>query len=186
MFIRWSSRMLESRTIFSMLATCMNALCKDSLHSLQYQHTCNYRVYTILYLMFGRETHIPADLMYGRAEPESLNYTEFAVKLRESLSKSYTCICKHVAGKQERQAETYKKKMHGKPHHAVRDPSLVAESISKWPEVAALPDKSATGIVLFKCFTRHGCCRVKISDQGREFVNQVHELMLVLLLCIIM
>ena len=38
---------------------------------------------------------------------------------------------------------------------------------SKWPEVAALPDKSATGIaeVLFKCFTRHGCCRVKITDQ---------------------
>ena len=46
---------------------------------------------------------------------------------------------------------------------------------SKWPEVAALPDKSATGIaeVLFKCFTRHGCCRVKITDQGREFVNKV-------------
>ena len=27
--------------------------------------------------------------------------------------------------------------------------------------------------VLFKCFTRHGCCRVKISDEEREFVNQV-------------
>ncbi len=45
---------------------------------------------------------------------------------------------------------------------------------SKWPE-AALSDKSATGIAefLFQYFTRHGCCKVKISDQGREFVNQV-------------
>ena len=46
---------------------------------------------------------------------------------------------------------------------------------SKWPEAAALPDKSAIGVAefLFKCFTRHGRCKVKISDQGREFVNQV-------------
>eukprot|EP00731_Ephydatia_muelleri_P003894 Em0002g70a len=45
---------------------------------------------------------------------------------------------------------------------------------SKWPEATALPDKTATGVAefLFLCFTRHGCCKVKISDQGREFVNQ--------------
>ena len=47
---------------------------------------------------------------------------------------------------------------------------------SKWPEATALPDKTAIGVAefLFKCFTRHGCCKVKISDQGREFVNKVH------------
>ena len=46
---------------------------------------------------------------------------------------------------------------------------------SKWPEATALPDKTAPGIAefLFKCFTRHGCCSVKITDQGREFVNKV-------------
>ena len=46
---------------------------------------------------------------------------------------------------------------------------------SKWPEAAALPTKEATGVAefLYKCFMRHGCCRVKISDQGREFVNKV-------------
>eukprot|EP00731_Ephydatia_muelleri_P031300 Em0022g814a len=45
---------------------------------------------------------------------------------------------------------------------------------SKWPEATALPDKTATGVAefLFLCFTTHGCCKVKISDQGREFVNQ--------------
>ena len=46
---------------------------------------------------------------------------------------------------------------------------------SKWPEAAALPDKMATGVAefLFRCFACHGCCKVKISDQGREFVNKV-------------
>ena len=66
--------------------------------------------------MFGRQARIPADLMYGTAEPESLNCTEYATKLQESLSKAYTVARKHVAGKQERQAETYNKKVHGKPH----------------------------------------------------------------------
>ena len=44
----------------------------------------------------------------------------------------------------------------------------------KWPEAIALPDKIATGVAefLYKCCW-HGCCKVKISDQGREFVNQV-------------
>ena len=46
---------------------------------------------------------------------------------------------------------------------------------SKWPEATALKDKTAEGVAefLFHCFTRHGCCSVKISDQGREFVNKV-------------
>ena len=52
----------------------------------------------------------------------------------------------------------------------------VSDFFSKWPEATALPDKSAIGVAefLYECFTRHGCCRVKISDQGREFVNQVN------------
>ena len=49
---------------------------------------------------------------------------------------------------------------------------------SKWPEATALPDKTATGVaefLFFLCFARHGCCKVTISDQGREFVNQVND-----------
>eukprot|EP00731_Ephydatia_muelleri_P018169 Em0011g209a len=48
---------------------------------------------------------------------------------------------------------------------------------SKWPEATALPDRTATGVAefLFLCFTRHGCCKVKSSDQGREFVKQVND-----------
>lgn len=53
----------------------------------------------------------------------------------------------------------------------------VSDYFSKWPEATALPDKSAIGIAefLYKCFTRHGVCRVKITDQGREFVNKVNN-----------
>ena len=49
---------------------------------------------------------------------------------------------------------------------------------SKWPEATALADKTATGVAefLFACFTRHGCCKVKISDQGREFVNEINKI----------
>ena len=46
---------------------------------------------------------------------------------------------------------------------------------SKWPKATALPDKTGTGVpeLLYLCYTRHGCCKVKISDQGREFINEV-------------
>ena len=46
---------------------------------------------------------------------------------------------------------------------------------SKWPEATALPDKTAIGVseFLFHCFTRHGCCKIQITDQGQEFVNKV-------------
>ncbi len=47
---------------------------------------------------------------------------------------------------------------------------------SKWPEAIALKDKTGTGVAVFlyQCFTRHGCCQVRITDQGKKFCNQVH------------
>ena len=49
---------------------------------------------------------------------------------------------------------------------------------SKWPEATALPYKTATGVAefLFLCFTRHGSCKVNISDQGRDFVIHVKNI----------
>ena len=48
---------------------------------------------------------------------------------------------------------------------------------TKWPEAAAIPDKSAESVsnFLFKLITRHGSPVVIQSDQGREFVNQVRK-----------
>ena len=41
----------------------------------------------------------------------------------------------------------------------------VSDYFSKWPEAIALLDKGAKDVAefLFTCFTRHGCCEVKIS-----------------------
>ena len=46
---------------------------------------------------------------------------------------------------------------------------------SKWPEAAALPDKTAIGVAnfLFGLFCRHGWPKILSCDQGREFVNAV-------------
>ena len=54
--------------------------------------------------------------MYGTAEPECLDYTQYAMKLQESLSEAYAIARKQLCGKQERQAEMYNQKIHGKPH----------------------------------------------------------------------
>lgn len=46
---------------------------------------------------------------------------------------------------------------------------------SKWTEAKALPDKSATGVAqfLYEVMCRHGCFKIQINDQGREFVNKI-------------
>ena len=43
---------------------------------------------------------------------------------------------------------------------------------SKWPEATTLPNKIAIVVAefLFKCFTRHGCCKVKISDKEESLL----------------
>ena len=48
---------------------------------------------------------------------------------------------------------------------------------TKWPEAAPLTNKSATAVAqfLYSLICRHGCPEIEISDQGREFVNQVQQ-----------
>ena len=47
--------------------------------------------------------------------------------------------------------------------------------VFEWPEAAPLPDKTALGVAdfLFSLFCRHSWPERVISDQGREFVNEV-------------
>ena len=51
----------------------------------------------------------------------------------------------------------------------------VTDYFSKWPEGAPLKDKTAVGVAdfLFTVFCHHGWPDIIISDQGREFVNQL-------------
>ena len=46
---------------------------------------------------------------------------------------------------------------------------------SKWPESKSLKGKFAEGVAEFtyKLVCHHGAAKIHISDQGREFVNQV-------------
>ena len=48
---------------------------------------------------------------------------------------------------------------------------------SKWSEAKAVKDKSAPTVAkfLYEIICRHGCMRIQINDQGKEFVNEVSE-----------
>ena len=48
---------------------------------------------------------------------------------------------------------------------------------SKWSEAKAVKDKSTPTVAkfLYEIICRHGCMRIQINDQGKEFVNEVSE-----------
>ena len=48
---------------------------------------------------------------------------------------------------------------------------------SKWSETKAVKDKSGPTVAkfLYEIICRHGCMRIQINDQGKEFVNEVSE-----------
>ena len=48
---------------------------------------------------------------------------------------------------------------------------------SKWSEAKAVKDKSAPTVAkfLYEVICRHGCMRIQINDQGKEYVNEVSE-----------
>ena len=50
---------------------------------------------------------------------------------------------------------------------------------SKWSEVKLIKDKSASTIsqFFFEVICWHGCMKIQINDQGREFVNEVSKVL---------
>ena len=99
-----------NRTLLGMLATCVEGRAEEWEDQVQkvcmaYNTSTHATTgFTPFYLMFGRQARIPADLMYGTAEPESLDYGEFAAKLRQSLADAYRIARNSTTTKQERQA----------------------------------------------------------------------------------
>ena len=61
--------------------------------------------------------------------------------------------------------------------HVYRYLVTCTDYFSKWPEACGLPSKSADGVAHFlhTLIMRFGCFQVCISDQGREFVNEVNQ-----------
>lgn len=53
----------------------------------------------------------------------------------------------------------------------------LTDYFTKWTEAAPLPDKCAAGVVklIYSVMCHHGCPKVLITDQGREFVNEVSQ-----------
>jgi transposase-like protein len=51
----------------------------------------------------------------------------------------------------------------------------VTDYYSKWVDAKALRDKSSSGVIAFlkKLMRQHGSPNVMITDQGKEFNNQV-------------
>ena len=57
----------------------------------------------------------------------------------------------------------------------------ITDHFSKWSEAKAIPDKSAESVAkfLYSVVCRLGCMETLISDQGREFVNEVIDSLMV-------
>ena len=55
----------------------------------------------------------------------------------------------------------------------------LTDYFSKWPEAEPVPTKEAKHVAnfLYKMILRHGCPEEIISDQGREFCNQLIDLL---------
>ena len=49
--------------------------------------------------------------------------------------------------------------------------------LGKWPKAVAVLIKTARCVAdfIYWTITRNGCAEIQISDQGREFINQVSE-----------
>jgi len=60
--------------------------------------------------------------------------------------------------------------------NSLRYVAVAVDYFSKWCEARALPDKTAKTVARFvydDIICRHGCPAVEISDQGREFCNNL-------------
>ena len=57
---------------------------------------------------------------------------------------------------------------------------VLIDYFPKWSEVKPVKDKSAPTVAafLYEVMCRHGCCKIQINDQGKEFVNEVSNKLL--------
>ena len=57
---------------------------------------------------------------------------------------------------------------------------VLIDYFSKWSEVKPVKDKSAPTVAafLYEVMCRHGCFKIQINDQGKEFVNEVSNKLL--------
>ena len=72
--------------------------------------------YTPFFLMFGREAHLPLDLMYHVDTSEPATHSEYATKMKDSIEKAYDLVRERLGQKQQAQKQFYDQKCHGDPY----------------------------------------------------------------------
>ena len=65
--------------------------------------------------MFGRESKLPIDVMFGKAPDQKLSTNEYTMKLRNSLESSYHTVRDRLKLTQRRQKNLYDKRARGSP-----------------------------------------------------------------------
>jgi len=69
--------------------------------------------YTPFYLMFGRQPHMPLDIIYGVPPDHTQEHCQYVVNLRKTMESAYCLARRNVQTAAYRQKENYDLKVHG-------------------------------------------------------------------------
>ena len=105
-------------TLLNMLSTCT----KD--HPLDWEYhirpvcmayNSSVRGYTPFYLMFGRQAHLPVNVMYRPIKQLLQSYGEYARLLQHRLQRAFNLVKQHVTTEYLHQKDFYDQKYMGNP-----------------------------------------------------------------------
>ena len=108
-----------NRTIQNMLTTATNSQSNDWENCLlkvclAYNTSKHASTgYTPFFLMFGRQPHMPLDVIYGVAPTQTQEHCQYVANLRKTMESAYYLARQHMQTAAHRQKENYDHKIHG-------------------------------------------------------------------------
>ena len=72
--------------------------------------------YSLFFLMFGRQVHMPVEIMYGSRTQQETMVPQYVADLQTSLTTAYMHVREKMGAKLDRQKEVYNKQLHGKSY----------------------------------------------------------------------